>query len=60
MLEGLRIGGEFVVLAAGGGLMRSIEDKIEIPESRKDDFRREIMNYIGALAGVAGLGPVIE
>src|SRR5207244_7598235 len=30
--------------------MRSIEDKIEIPESRKDDFRREIMNYIGALA----------
>jgi len=31
-------------------LMRSIEDKIEIPESRKDDFLREIMNYIGALA----------
>jgi serine protein kinase len=31
-------------------LMRSIESKIEIPESRKDDFRREIMNYIGALA----------
>ena len=31
-------------------LMRSIEDKIEIPETRKDDFRREIMNYIGALA----------
>jgi serine protein kinase len=31
-------------------LMRSIEDKIDIPESRKDDFRREIMNYIGALA----------
>ena len=31
-------------------LMRSIEDKIEIPESRKDDFRREIMNFIGALA----------
>lgn len=29
-------------------LMRSIEEKIEIPESRKDDFRREIMNYIGA------------
>ena len=23
--------------------------KIDIPESRKDDFRREIMNYIGAL-----------
>jgi serine protein kinase len=31
-------------------LMRSLEEKIEIPESRKDDFRREIMNYIGALA----------
>ena len=31
-------------------LMRSVEEKIEIPESRKDDFRREIMNYIGALA----------
>ena len=31
-------------------LMRSIEEKIEIPESRKDDFRREIMNYIGAMA----------
>jgi len=31
-------------------LMCSIEEKIEIPETRKDDFRREIMNYIGALA----------
>ncbi len=31
-------------------LMRQIEEKIDIPESRKDDFRREIMNYIGALA----------
>jgi serine protein kinase len=31
-------------------LMRSIEKKIDIPDSRKDDFRREIMNYIGALA----------
>lgn len=31
-------------------LMRSIEEKIEIPESRKEDFRKEIMNYIGALA----------
>jgi serine protein kinase len=31
-------------------LMRSIEEKIDIPESRKDDFRREIMNYIAALA----------
>jgi len=30
--------------------MRSIEQKIDIPETRKDDFRREIMNYIGALA----------
>jgi serine protein kinase len=32
------------------GLMRSIETKIDIPDSRKDDFRREIMNYIGALS----------
>jgi len=31
-------------------LMRSIEEKIDIPASRKDDFRRELMNYIGALA----------
>ena len=31
-------------------LMRSVEEKIDIPDGRKDDFRREIMNYIGALA----------
>lgn len=31
-------------------LMRSIEEKIDIPDSRKDDFRREVMNFIGALA----------
>ncbi len=31
-------------------MMRSIEEKIDIPENRKDDFRREIMNYIGAKA----------
>ena len=31
-------------------LMRSIEEKVGINEARKDDFRREIMNYIGALA----------
>jgi len=31
-------------------LMRAVEEKIDIPENRKDDFRREIMNYIGALA----------
>jgi serine protein kinase len=31
-------------------LMRSIEERIGISESRKDDFRREIMNYIAALA----------
>ncbi len=31
-------------------LMRAIEEKIEIPDSRKEDFRREVMNYIGALA----------
>src|SRR5260221_247872 len=29
---------------------RYIQDKIDIPDGRKDDFRREIMNYIGALA----------
>jgi serine protein kinase len=31
-------------------LVRSVEEKINIPEGRKDDFRREIMNYIGAPA----------
>jgi serine protein kinase len=31
-------------------LMRSIEERIDIPETRQDDFRREIMNYIGALS----------
>ena len=31
-------------------MMRSIEEKIDVPENRKDDFRREIMNYIGARA----------
>src|ERR1700704_4986486 len=31
-------------------LMRSIEEKIEMAENRKDDFRREIMNFIGAKA----------
>ncbi|MEW6073460.1 MAG: serine protein kinase [Planctomycetota bacterium] len=30
-------------------LMRSIETKIDIPDSRKDDFRHELMNYIAAL-----------
>ncbi|MFH1529543.1 MAG: serine protein kinase [Pseudomonadota bacterium] len=31
-------------------LMRSIEEKIDIPENRADDFRKEIMNFIGARA----------
>jgi len=31
-------------------LMRSIEEKIDIPDARKDDFRRELMNYIAGLA----------
>src|SRR3990167_3560148 len=31
-------------------LMRSIDEKIDIPDSRKEDFRREIMNYISALS----------
>ena len=30
-------------------LMRSIEEKINIPEGRKDDFRHELMNYIAAV-----------
>ncbi|MFT4539207.1 MAG: serine protein kinase [Planctomycetota bacterium] len=30
-------------------LMRSIEEKIDIPEARKDDFRHELMNYIAAI-----------
>jgi serine protein kinase len=45
------------VTAAVGGegtpderLMRSIEEKIGVTEARKGDFRREIVNYIDALA----------
>ncbi|MEM8711757.1 MAG: serine protein kinase [Planctomycetota bacterium] len=30
-------------------LMRSIERRTDIPESRKDDFRHELMNYIAAV-----------
>jgi serine protein kinase len=30
-------------------LMRSVEEKTDIPESRKDDFRHELMNYIAAI-----------
>jgi serine protein kinase len=30
-------------------LMRSIEEKIDIPEARKGDFRHELMNYISAV-----------
>ncbi len=30
-------------------LMRSIEEKVDIPEARKDDFRHELMNYIAAV-----------
>ena len=30
-------------------LMRSVEEKTAIPDSRKDDFRHELMNYIGAV-----------
>lgn len=32
------------------GLMRSIEEKIGIAAGMKDDFRREIMNYMGSMA----------
>lgn len=31
-------------------LMRSIEEKADVEESRKDEFRQSVMNYIGALA----------
>jgi predicted Ser/Thr protein kinase len=31
-------------------LMRAVEDKMDILDGRKDDFRREIMNLISALA----------
>jgi serine protein kinase len=30
-------------------LMRSIEEKIDIPDGRKDDFRHELMNYIASV-----------
>jgi serine protein kinase len=30
-------------------LMRSIEDMIDVPEVRKDDFRHELMNYIAVV-----------
>lgn len=36
--------------AADESLMRSVEEKIDISVAKKDDFRREIMNYIGALS----------
>ncbi|HEX5011350.1 MAG TPA: serine protein kinase [Planctomycetota bacterium] len=36
--------------AADERLMRSIEEKIGVTEARKGDFRREIVNYIEALA----------
>jgi serine protein kinase len=36
--------------ASNERLMRSVEEKIDIPDTRKDDFRRELMNYIAALA----------
>ena len=30
-------------------LMRSVEERSDIPEARKDDFRHELMNYIAAV-----------
>ena len=30
-------------------LMRSIEERTDIPDARKDDFRHELMNYIAAV-----------
>ncbi len=47
---------EAVTASVSGGtdadehLMRSIEEKIGVTEARKADFRREIVNYIEALA----------
>lgn len=35
-------------------LMRSIEEKINVSTNMKDDFRREIMNYMGSLAARGG------
>jgi serine protein kinase len=35
-------------------LMRSIEEKIDIPESRKGDFRHELLNYIAAVQAEGG------
>ena len=29
--------------------MRSIEERTDIPDARKDDFRHELMNYIAAV-----------
>lgn len=31
-------------------LMRAVEAKLEIPAARVSEFRREVMNYVGALA----------
>jgi serine protein kinase len=42
--------GAFSGSAPDERLMRSIEEKIDIPESRKDDFRGEMMHYLQALA----------
>jgi len=41
---------ELMQLEPDERLMRSIEEKIDITDARKDDFRREIMNFIGHLA----------
>jgi len=42
--------GAFSGSAPDERLMRSIEEKIDIPESRKDDFRGEMMHYLQARA----------
>ena len=41
-------------------LMRSIEEKIGISTGMKDDFRREIMNYMGGLASKAKSSSMIQ
>ncbi len=36
--------------ASDDTLPRAVEAKLDIPAARVDEFRREIMNYVGALA----------
>ncbi|MEM1450316.1 MAG: serine protein kinase [Planctomycetota bacterium] len=42
-------GEDGVLRAPDERLMRAVEEKTDIPEARKDDFRHELMNYIAAV-----------